>query len=218
MWKWFLSLFKSKQETPIVVKPVEPIPEIPTQGDIAKFPNKSKIKKVAIIIGHGNGDSGAVSWDEKRNEFEYNSIVAHLVANSTLHGKEVRLFWRGKGGISGVAAEAVAWNPNLSIELHLNSYNGEAHGCEVLVLNGDSKSGTMARSFTSAFCSRFSRVVRRELGVNWISSGDRGAASLKGVSAIEQSILVEPFFIDNKNEWIEPISYANFLIDWLKSI
>lgn len=103
----------------------------------------------------------------------------------------------------------------MTIELHLNSYNKKAVGCEVLVLDKDIQSSITAKSFASAFAKKFNRVKRGEGGVKWIKAGDRGYGNLNSVSIAKSSMLVEPFFCDNPEEWIEPVTYAEFLIEWI---
>lgn len=197
---WFKKIFKKKESTSIP----------------AKSQAVGSIKKIALIVGHGNGDSGAMGWN-RFAEFVYNSTVAEEIASSEI-GKEIKVFYRGSSGIVGVAMKAVAHNPDLSIELHLNAFNGKAVGCEVLCLDGDEQSAIVGRSFANAFTQKFNRKLRREKGINWITSSDRGYSSLKAVSPIKHSILVEPFFIDTKEEWIEPIAYAEFLKEWIRSL
>jgi len=177
---------------------------------------KSPIQKVAIIVGHGNGDSGAMGWNGV-SEFDYNSAVAKSLEISDT-GKEIKAFYRSASGITGVAASAVKWNPDIVIELHLNAFNGKAKGCEVLCLEGDLLSGEKAKSFSKLFCEKFNRVKRRDAGVNWIGSSDRGGLSLRSLSSTSYAILVEPFFIDNKEEWIDPKEYAAFLKEWIKGL
>lgn len=209
-------IFLGKKPIVNKVPPKDDLPEQPTMEEVNNFP-RSEIQKIAIIVGHGHGDSGAESWDKKTNEFEYNSIVASALALYP-HSKQVKIFWRGSAGIMGVAAQVVLWKPDLSIELHLNSFNGEAKGCEVLCLKGDIESGKIGKDFAKKFTEKFNRTLRRDQGINWISSGDRGATSLRAVSPIKRSILIEPFFIDNKNEWIKPSDLAKHLGEWMRSI
>lgn len=209
--KWIVSLF-NKSETPTSSKPIEQKPvetkPLPSLG--------VGIKKIAVIVGHGNGDSGAMGWNGM-SEFNYNSFVAEMIEQSDT-GKEIRVFYRGSSGIVGVAAKAIAWNPDMTLELHLNAYNGKAFGCEVLCLKSDSKSAEIGRSFAANFTTAFNRKMRGEFGIKWIGSSDRGYTSLKAVSSAKYSILVEPFFIDSKDEWIEPSNYADFLIKWIKQL
>lgn len=209
------NLFKKKEFPVETIPPVNPIPEIPTKEEVERFPSSFGIKKIAIIVGHGNGDSGAIGWNNVE-EFDYNKQVAELVKNKT--SKEIEVFYRSSTGIVGVAAKAVLSRPDMSIELHLNAYNGKAVGCEVLCLQGDTASGEVAKLFAKKFTQKFQRTLRRDNGVNWISSSDRGGTSLRAVAPIKYSILVEPFFIDTPSEWIHPGVYADFLIDYINAL
>ena len=212
-FKFIWNLLKGDDSGKISIPAPTPAPiELPAKGTESVF----DIKKIAIIVGHGNGDSGAGGWNGVE-EFAYNSQVAKIIEASDI-GKQKQIFWRGSSGIVGVAAKAMAYGPDMTIELHLNAYNGVANGCEVLCLNGDPKSGALGRSFAKSFTDKFGRKLRRELGINWINSGDRGGTSLKAVSAAKYSILVEPFFIDTPSEWIDPKVYAEFIVNWLREI
>lgn len=204
-------IFGKKNPQVEPTQPAKPIPEIPTKDEEVNFPKK----KIALIIGHGNGDGGANTWNGS-NEFNYNSFVAEAVKRKSKH--LVKTFYRGDSGIIGVALSAVSWRPDVCIELHLNSYNGKAKGCEVLVLKGDKKSAELAREFAWKFTSKFGRVLRGDQGVKWLSSGDRGAASLKAVAPIDRSILIEPFFCDNKEDWLEPEKLEAFLIEFIDGL
>lgn len=170
--------------------------------------------KIALIIGHGNGDSGAMGFNGM-SEFNYNSFVAEEVAKSL---KQVELFYRGDEGIAGVGHLVEAFQPDISIELHLNAFNGKSEGCEVLCLVSDGKAAELGRNFAEAFCKKFRRRVRADFGVKWIDKKDRGYFNLHSVESVPKNILVEPFFVDNQNEWIEPNDYINFLIKWIGAL
>jgi len=174
-----------------------------------------EIHKVAIIIGHGAGDSGAMGWNGM-SEFNYNSFVAEEVARTSM-GKEIKLFYRGDSGIKGVSKKAMAWSPDITIEMHCNAFNGQAKGCCVLTLK-DEISIKYGRKFSEDFCKKFGRILRDEDGVVELSRKDRGYFSLSQVDDPPPSILVEPFFIDNKDEWVNPMSYSEFLIDWIRRL
>lgn len=174
----------------------------------------SGIKKIAVIVGHGNGDSGALGWNGVE-EFRFNSEVAEAIKDRT--NKQIQVFYRTSSGIKGVATRAMAWNPDMTLELHLNAFNGKAKGCEVLTLK-DKASVDIGKSFSSTFCKKFNRILRDEDGVVELEKKDRGYFSLKCLDDPAPSILVEPFFIDNKEEWIEPKDYAEFLIGWINEL
>lgn len=179
---------------------------------------KGKIKKIALLVGHGAGDSGAIGWN-KVEEHAYNSKLASLIMEYASIGKEIKVFYKSKSGWPSTYLDVAKFSPDLTIELHLNAATGTAYGCEVLVLNGHSDSAEIGRSFASAFTSQFGRRLRGDKGIKWIGSGDRGYGNLKGASVVGTwSILVEPFFIDTESEWIEPSEYAKFLAEWIKGL
>lgn len=179
---------------------------------------KGKIKKIALLVGHGAGDSGAVGWN-KIEEHDYNTAVAKLISDMDL-GKEIKVFFKSKsGGWASTYVEVAKFAPDLSIEMHLNAANGKAYGCEVLVLKGQEQTAGIGRSFALAFTQKFSRRMRGDSGIKWISSGDRGHGNLIGASVVATwSILVEPFFIDTESEWIQISDYAKFLGEWIRGL
>lgn len=214
----FIKYILNKLNPPKVVNPaVSNIPEIPASSMPAPIEPTKKYKKIAIIIGHGHGDSGAESWDKGRNEFEYNSIVAKYI-NSKIKNREIKLFWRGRTGITGVNSQVNLWDDDLSIELHLNSADVPARGCEILCLGSDKAAVSLGRDLAAAFCLKFGRKLRDEDGVKELKKKDRGHYSLALVDDGKPSILVEPFFISNKDEWIDPLIYADFLVNWINEL
>lgn len=212
--KTFLAKLASYEQAPKESAPA-PVPNpVPTPAPVTN--TGSKIKNVAIIIGHGAGDSGAVG--HSTNEFAYNTKVSKIIQDSAEHGKKITLFWRDSRGLAGVNSDVQKFNDDLSIELHLNSFNGVAKGCEILTLANDKVSILLAQDLADDFCKKFNRVKRDGDGVKELKKGERGHYSMALVNDPAPSILVEPFFIDNPAEWIEPEVYAAFLIDWLKSV
>ncbi len=176
------------------------------------------IRKIAIIVGHGDGaDKGATNHNGE-SEFEYQSKAAKLVER-LMEGdhKLVECFYRSGLGISGVMEKACFWHPDMIIELHNNAFDGKAHGCECLALHGHPRSIEMAKLFAKEFTQRFGRKMRGS-GCKELKQGDRGFFSLSLAKGIPYVILVEPFFGDNPSDWVSHIDYANFLADWLKKL
>lgn len=215
-------------ETPVVIAPTTPVETTPkpvevkpTPVVIAPIPMKSPadpfvIRKVAIIIGHGDGsDFGATNWN-KETEFAYQSRVAKLVQQK-VQGKQVELFWRKGLGIAGVAKKAMAWNPDITVELHNNAYDGKASGIEVLVLKKDQVSLKCGQDFAKKYVAKFGSKLRDGDGVKELI-GENGAFSLKQVNDPPPSILLEPFFGDNPNDWKDAEAYSSFVADWLNGI
>ena len=213
LWKWIKSLFinnngsvKKTEATP----PVKPLPEIPTKEEVDSFPtNKTRI---AIVRGHGGDDGGADG--NGTNEVEYNTWVMKYIEASTR--RNVKCFYGNSS--MGAVLSSLTFNPDITIQLHLNSYNGQAHGCEVLVVKGDEKSYALAEKFAKDFTSKFGRTLRRpeSKGKKILESSDRGVSSLK--ASIGKKILVEPFFIDNKTDFVAKEEYAKFLKEFIDGI
>lgn len=170
--------------------------------------------RIALIRGHGGTDPGALG--NNTSEVEYLTWVIDKVVTD-LNSPNVRGFL----GLSSLKAVAMAmeFKPTISIQFHLNSFNKHAHGCEVLVIDGDIKSYELAEKFASEFTKKFGRSLRRrdDKGKKILSHKDRGAASLKA-SGAGVKFLVEPFFIDNPNDFVPKEEYAKFLVEFIKSI
>ena len=195
----------------VVVPPSPPIPEIPTKEEVESFPVDKKLK-IAIVRGHGGNDSGAVG--NGTSEVEYNTWVMKYVEANTR--RNVRCFYGNSS--MGAVLSSLTFRPDVTIQLHLNSYNKQAKGCEVLVVKGDTKSYPIAEKFAAAFTARFGRVLRRPeaKGKKILESSDRGVSSLKASTGIK--ILVEPFFIDNKDDFVSKEDYAKFLTDFIEGV
>ena len=168
--------------------------------------------KIAIVRGHGGNDSGAVG--NGTSEVEYNTWVMKYIEANTR--RNVRCFY-GDSSIRAVLA-SLTFKPDVTIQLHLNSFNKQAKGCEVLVVKGDTRSYPIAEKFAAAFTVRFGRVLRRPeaKGKKILESSDRGVSSLKASTGIK--ILVEPFFIDNKDDFVPKEDYAKFLTEFIEGV
>jgi N-acetylmuramoyl-L-alanine amidase len=211
MWNWIKKLFKKS-------KPANnPIPPKKEEGDVINFPkpvDHSGKSKIAILIGHGASDPGATCWNGMA-EHDYNKKVAAILearlSNVTLYFKS------SVGGWAPTYAKLAVTRPDLSVELHLNAYNGKAKGCEVLITSESSRS--IGEMYAAEFCLKFQRVMRGAKGIKWLGSGDRGFGNVYSANkCAKKAILLESFFCDNKDEWIEPTDYAEFLISFLKKV
>ena len=171
-------------------------------------------KKIAILIGHGQGDGGATCWNGT-TEHDYNKKVAEIIKSKM---PNVTLYFKSKvGDWAPVYVQMAVSRPDVSIELHLNAYNGQAKGCEVLITSEAARS--LGEKFASMFCLKFGRVMRGSRGIKWLGNGDRGFGNVYSASKVsKKAILLESFFCDNKAEWIDPEVYAEFLIGFLKEL
>ena len=198
----FKKIFGKNNPTPSApTKPESPTPVyIPKPGI-----------KIALVRGHGGNDSGAIG--NGTSEVEYNTwVMDYVAANST---RNLKIF-KASSSIDAVL-NSRSFSPDITIQLHLNSFNGQAHGCEVLVLSGDTKSYPIAEKFAKEFTEKFNRKMRGDKGKKILDGGGRGAGSLYATkSGIK--ILVEPFFIDNKSDFISKEEYATFLLKFIDNL
>ena len=149
--------------------------------------------KILLISGHGAGDSGAVGCGHKESDLT-------RTATSILAGK----FAAYDVSVSRypVARDAYQDNRNgslavhldgydLVIEVHFNSYNGEAYGTEVLYKPSSMK----------ALASKVSAAIA---GVGLLDRGAKQRTDLANMNRCAKLgvpyILIETCFIDNKND------------------
>lgn len=165
---------------------------------------------IGLIVGHDQKAQGAFSFNGL-SEYHYNSKVASLTGITTTT--------RNNGGVTGAVKELKRLGFNSSCEMHLNAYNGKAKGFEILVLKDDLESIRYARLVAETFKAKFpNRVMRGDNGLKIISNKERGGGNLQAAKdyGMKVAILVEPFFCDNKDDYIEPTLLAEFYKDSLK--
>ena len=205
-----LSLFKNgTQKTEVSTVPPVVNPETPTKEEVDNFPPKKF--KIAIARGHGGNDSGAEG--QGTNEVEYNTWVMKELEKS---GLNISCHYGGNSVMAMV--NAIAALPDLIIQMHLNSAtNKEAFGCEILVVKDDEKSYKFAEEFAANFNQHFKRKTRRSetKGKKILTKGIDGFASLN-MSKLCPKILVEPFFISSKNDFVSKEKYLEFMIKQLR--
>jgi len=158
-WKKLVSIFKGLRnkpaptKPPVVIKPQEPLPEVPSNEEVENFPANPGLR-IALVRGHGGNDGGAEG--NGTNEVAYNTFVMEYVAKHTK--RNLKCFY-GESSM-GAVTKSLMFRPDITFQLHLNSYNGSAHGCEVLVVKGDTASYPLAEKFAKAFTEKFGRTLR----------------------------------------------------------
>lgn len=193
-FSWLKSIFKKK---PVVI----------SHGEDDDTPTTSKgfVPQWGVIVPHTTKAQGASTPDKRMTENKY----AYFMLAHT----DFKYFTRDEHGVAGAARGLKRRGVNASIEPHKNAFNGKAKGFEILVLKGDTLSEHYARMIAENFIDQFpDRKLRHDRGIKWVKRGDRGAASLIAAKAngMEVALLVETFFIDNPDEWIEPEVMAKF--------
>jgi len=192
VWRIIKSFFK---KTPIVRTTPRPLPDMP---------------RIAFVRGHEAKAQGAQSNDGL-SEYDYWGKVLPEVVRRTVETKE---FLRNGTNIRGAIRRALVWKPDIIIELHFNAYNTSVNGAEVLIC--DSSQRQIANDLLGAWLV-FSNKLNR--GVKMKSSGEAGYASVDEMRrGGVQGCLFEPFFGDNPNDYVEPETMVEFLVEFVNDM
>ena len=157
--------------------------------------------KYFICVGHANYGGGVISSADGTskggvNEYKYNKELAPYVCKwLKAAGHEATLCIAPEGQLHSLNDEIKYFieeehkqNYDLSVQLHLNAFNGEAYGCEAYCYN--------ANGLPEA------QQISAKLGTVW---HDRGAEERPGLywtrKTKAKAVLVESFFCDNKDDY-----------------
>lgn len=147
--------------------------------------------KILLISGHGAGDSGAVGCGYK--EADLTRTATNILAGKlAAYDLKVERY--------PVARDAYQDNRNgslalhldgydLVVEVHFNSYNGEAHGCEVLYKPSNMEKLAKKVSAAIASVGLYDRGAKKRTDL-----ANMNLCARKGIPYI----LIETAFIDNK--------------------
>lgn len=195
---------------PVVTKPVEQ----PKQ--------ETKKMRIAFIEGHGDKsgntiDTGSLHYNGKTELTYTREVTKRLIERREEIIHDIEIFQQYPS-VGECAKKVIAWKPDASFELHTNAYNGKAKGCQAQVLSNDPASFKLAKLFSDMFCSKFGRVLRDSDGVLEMGRKERGIYNLSVVEALPASVLCEPFFGDNKSDYVSVEEYVSFWIEFLNSL
>ena len=179
--------------------------------------------KYFICVGHANYGGGVISSADGTskggvNEYKYNKELAPYVCKwLKVAGHEATLCIAPEGQLHSLNDEIKYFieeenkqNYDLSVQLHLNAFNGEAYGCEAYCYN--------ANGLPEA------QRISAKLGTVW---HDRGAEERPGLywtrKTKAKAVLVESCFgmpfefvdIDIQPDWFAKIK---FVADFIQSI
>lgn len=169
---------------------------------IKKHPYKVGSNVLCLIVGHTKARQGARSYHGK-TEYEVNKEFAHLIAEySSRLGLHVIVHFRDFVGITGAYLDAVKQDPFAICELHFNAFDGTVSGCEVLYSDINDKKPVLERRLATMALDTISYVLgNRKRGIkNKAKKGERGFYNVSQVSNVP-SILIEPYFGDNKKDF-----------------
>lgn len=155
----------------------------------------SKNFRILLIAGHGSGDTGAISGNyvEANLTREFVNVLANTLSNYAtvdIYNQSRNAYKDCKNGNFSIGMY------NYVLEIHFNSFNGNAHGCEIYVTPRE-KGITVEQAIVNNLSKYFTnRGVKKKdfLVINSVKN--------KGIS----SALLEVCFMDNKGDMA---SYQN---------
>ena len=147
--------------------------------------------KILLIAGHGAGDSGAVGCGYKEADLT-RKAASILEGKLDAYDCKVTRYPSARNcyedNKNGVMQDSFS-KYGLVVEIHFNSYNGSAHGCEVLYRPPKMKALASKVSDAIAKCGFTNRGAKY---VTWLAN--MNTCNRLGVPYI----LIETCFIDNK--------------------
>lgn len=175
--------------------------------DKPSTPSTGKLR-VAIIRGHDKREQGADAHNGI-SEYYYWERTNSLIGDAK---HEVKEFTRNDGGITNACRHAGAWKADVIIETHFNSYNKTVGGCEALYIG----SHALAKSFCDFMADNYGKSNR---GAKNLLNGGNGKYNIQQAeSQAEDCILIEPFFGDSVNDYMEPEVMAKALTEFINTL
>lgn len=167
----------------------------------SKEPESEDTMNFFICVGHANYGNGVISSADGTdyggvNEYKYNKELApHVVEWLKKAGHKATLCIAPEGQLHSLDDEVNYFieeegqqNYDLSVQLHLNAFNGSAHGCEAYAYNEAGK------EVADRIC--------KKLGTIWDNRGSQIRAGLYWTRKTKaKAVLIESFFCDSKSDY-----------------
>ena len=159
--------------------------------------------KTFICTGHANYGNGTISSADGThnggcNEYLYCAeLMTHIKKWLEYAGVECDIDTPKEGLLQSLNDEILYYTTkanakkyDLVVQLHLNSFNTEATGCEVWYYKGNECTKTYAKNI----CSKLSEC--------WINRGAKDSTSLYWLKrTVSPAVLIESFFCDNPKDY-----------------
>jgi len=158
------------------------------------------MKKCALVVGHKPESPGACNETHGICEFELNNELVDLIMSRLSSSVEpdggIELVKVLRNTYRGLPSDINELNPDFVVSFHCNAFNKRASGTETLFYRSSMKGKKIAERFQENMTHILELPDR---GIKGISVEDRGGHLLKYTNA--PCVLVEPFFIDNDNDY-----------------
>lgn len=152
------------------------------------------MKRVALVVGHTEKSPGSCNITCGISEFEFNKKLVKGIAAIIDDRCEIKIVYRDR--YSDLPEKVNALNPNFVICFHSNAFNRNSSGTETLYYYKSKKGKKMAVIFQEKIVNA---LKLKDRGIKGKSSEERGGYILRYTDA--PCILLEPFFIDNDNDY-----------------
>lgn len=169
----------------------------------------SKIKKVALVVGHTTppkGDKGAYSDALKVSENEYWLDVAKRIEKNNdvkvdiynVHTHTIQEYYKRQAALANVINNSgVVYD--LVLELHFNAASPLANGTECLYWFGSKKGKQIAVQLSGHIANVYNTTIRGDNGSRaLVNKSDRGYYFTYLLKY--PAVILEPFFGSNKEE------------------
>lgn len=164
-------------------------------------PESEDVMNFFICVGHANYGNGVISSADGTgyggvNEYKYNKELAPRVVEWLKKaGHKATLCIAPEGQLHSLndeinyfIGEEGKQNYDLSVQLHLNAFNGNAHGCEAYAYNETGK------EVAARICEK--------LGTIWDNRGPQIRTGLYWTRKTKaKAVLIESFFCDSKADY-----------------
>lgn len=164
-------------------------------------PESEDVMNFFICVGHANYGNGVISSADGTgyggvNEYKYNKELApYVVEWLKKAGHKATLCIAPEGQLHSLndeinyfIGEEGKQNYDLSVQLHLNAFNGNAHGCEAYAYNEAGK------EVAARICEK--------LGTIWDNRGAQIKTGLYWTRKTKaKAVLIESFFCDSKADY-----------------
>lgn len=164
--------------------------------------------KVCIDIGHCPSAPGAENRNYHISEYRFWSTYAPRLANYLRgYGHDAVIVNRemdgGGTGMTACVRTCNEANADIIVALHANAYNGKASGTETLYWHTSPRGKRLAQCIQAQMVKALGLPDR---GIKPITGTERGGAQLR--ETVAPCVIVEPFFIDNDNDYETALEQA----------
>lgn len=169
--------------------------------------------KIAVVIGHDKNSPGAYSSHLKISEYVYHTEVAMCLAGvADIYKRPLAKGYKTQMEL--LAKEINKKKYDLVVELHFNSFNGTANGCETVGFKGNAFTEKIGKQYCDVVSKYFKTNNR---GHKFADVGGRGYWFLRLMSA--PALILEPFFGDHPEslKFVDYNEYACVIRDWINS-